>query len=144
MKQAIAYLRKSTDLQEASRELLEAMGISNVDRLIPEGPSAEELLPMIQFLEGQVEAYQGYIQSGEMQLKMDENARENAETASKVRKETAETMETLAGIDIDSSKQQLAQYREMLNTMKLNFDQQKEMAKLNADRINERNSNNSV
>jgi len=131
------------NLQEASRELLEAMGITNTDKLIPEGPSAQELLPMIEFLEGQLETYQNFVNSGQMQLMIDENNRENAQTASKVRKEGAETIKTLSEIDINLNEQQLKQYREMLNTMKLNFEQQKEMAQMNADRINE-NSNNSV
>ena len=134
------------NVQEASRNMLEAMDVSGVDALIPETPDAEQLMQMVEFLQGQVGTYEQYIQSGQMQMAMDENTRANAETDAKVRKDNADTVKTISDIEINKTKQQLESYREVLNTMKLNFDQQTELKNQEVARINasQQNSSNSA
>lgn len=129
----IAMSTPGANVQEASKRVLEAMDIQGVDQIIPDQPDAMQLMQMVEMLKGQVQQYEQFIQSGQMQMAIDENNRKNQESDAKVQKDAAETVKTYTEIDLSRTKQQLEEYKLVLDRMQQTFDQQNERMRLEVE-----------
>jgi chaperonin GroES len=132
--QAVRDVAGSTpgaNLQEASRQLLVAMDIddSNIEAVIPQ-QDPNMMMQQVEYLQGMVEQFQQYIQSGQLQMQMDQNNRDNQESAAKVRKDNASAIETLAKAEAVEPGTQLEIYKAELSRMSETFKQQKEVVEL--------------
>lgn len=132
----VAASTPGANLQVASRKLLEAMDIQDVDDIIPEVDPAQ-MQQQVEFLQGMVEEFQGYIQSGQLQMAMDENKRKNQESDAKVRKDDAGAIKSLADAEAVEPGVQLAMYQAQLAHMSETFKQQSEVANFERDTINQ-------
>ena len=121
------------NIQVATRRLLEAMDVNNVDELVPEGPGAAEMMQQVEYLQGMVEEFQRYIQSGQMQLQIDENMRQNQESGAKVQKDMAAATKIIAEAEAVEPGVQLGIYQAQLSQMSESFKQQLELQKLEQD-----------
>lgn len=133
----VAMSTPGANLQVASRRLLEAMDIQNVDEIIPE-VDTDQLMQQVEYLQGMVETFQGFIQSGQLQMLMDENRRDNAESGAKVAKDISSAVKNIADAEAAEVGEQLDIYASRLSSIKQTFDQQREVAELEQQQINQR------
>jgi hypothetical protein len=93
----VAMSTPGANVTEASRLLLESMDVpeEQINLVLPKAGSPEQMQQMIEQLQGQIEVYQQYVDSGKMQLAQDDNARKNAEIDAKVKMNQATTVKTL-------------------------------------------------
>jgi hypothetical protein len=136
--QALREIAQSTpgaNLQEASRLVLRAMDTSqaDIDLIIP-AQDPNQLLQTIEFLQGQVQTFQQYIQSGQLQMALDENARANHESAALVQKDISVAIKNISEAEAKEIGTQLGIYQAQLKTMEQTFKQQTEVANLERQR----------
>lgn len=129
------------NLPEASRNVLKSMDVSDVDALIPEGPNAEELMPIIEGMKGKLQYYEELIQSGQLELQIDENTRENQESNAKVTKDMASAVNQIADAESKEAGDQLAEYTLKMQQAQQFFEmiqQQKEALNREREQIQQR------
>jgi len=133
----IAATTPGANIFEATKLLMKAMQIpeSEIALIMPETPDVAQLQQMIEFLQGQVQTYQGFIQSGQMQMQMDENQRKNQESLAVVRKDNATALKYLSEAEAKEAGMQLDIYQKQLEIMMSAFNQQKEAADLEKRRL---------
>lgn len=120
----LAATTPGADIRKATLRVFEAMDIQNPEEILPEGPDTQQLQQMVEFLQGQVQTYEQFISSGQMQLALEASARENQESDAKVNKDNAQAIKAYAeaeakeaGIQIEEYKQQLAGLTTYLSEM---------------------------
>lgn len=141
--QAVRDVAASTpgaNVVEASRQFLQSMEISDslIDQVLPQGQDPAQMEQMIEFLQGQVQTFQQYIQSGQLQLAMDDSQRKNQESDAKVHKDNASALKLMAEAEAEEIGQQLNIYQAQLLQMQQTFDQQREVVKLEQESNNQR------
>jgi chaperonin GroES len=90
----VAMSTPGANLNEAGRLLLKSMDIPDeqIDLVLPQGIDVPQLKQQVEFLQGQVGTFQEFIQSGQLQMAEDENARKNQESAEKANKDREQAL----------------------------------------------------
>jgi chaperonin GroES len=88
----VAASTPGANVSEAARSYLKAMEINEAEiaKVLPEGPSQEEMAGQIEFLQGQVEEFTNYIQGGKIDMDKNESEAKSEEMMANARESDAQ------------------------------------------------------